>query len=98
GRTIAGNYGYGKSDFPNALKYSSQALQLFRETGDKIGTARILGDMGVVYWYQSNYPEALKYYFDALRINEELDNKGDIAATLVNIGLVYNSQHEYQKA
>jgi len=97
-RTIAGNYGYGKSDYPAALKYSSQALQLFLEIGDKTGTARILGDMGVVLWYQSNYPEALKYYFDALRLNEELGNKPDIAATLTNIGIVYNSQQDYQKA
>lgn len=97
-RTIAGNYGYGKSDYPAALKYSSLALQLFREIGDKTGTARILGDMGVVLWYQSNYPEALKYYFDALRLNEELGNKADIAATLTNIGIVYNSQQDYQKA
>jgi tetratricopeptide (TPR) repeat protein len=98
GRTIAGNYGYGKSDYRAALKYSSQALQLFLEIGDKTGTARILGDMGVVLWYQSNYPEALKYYFDALRLNEELGNKPDIAATLTNIGIVYNSQQDYQKA
>ena len=97
-RTIAGNYGYGKSDYPAALKYSSKALQLFREIGDRTGTARILGDMGVVLWYQSNYPEALKYYFDALRLNEELGNKGDIAATLTNIGIVYNSQQDYHKA
>ena len=98
GRTIAGNYGYGKSDYSTALKYSLQALQRFKEIGDKTGTARILGDIGVVYWYQSDYPNALKYYFDALRINEELNNKGDIAATLCNIGIVYNSEKEYQKA
>ena len=98
GRTIAGNYGYGKSDYSTALKYSLQALQRFKEIGDKTGTAKILGDIGVVYWYQSDYPNALKYYFDALRINEELNNKGDIAATLCNIGIVYNSEKEYQKA
>ena len=98
GRTIAGNYGYGKSDYSTALKYSLQALQQFKEIGDKTGTAKILGDIGVVYWYQSDYPNALKYYFDALRINEELNNKGDIAATLCNIGIVYNSEKEYQKA
>ncbi len=97
-RTIAGNYGYGKSDFATALKFSFQALQLFQEIEDKIGTARIMGDIGVVYWYQSDYPNALKYYFDALRINEELNNKPDIAATLCNIGIVYNSEKEYQKA
>ncbi len=97
-RTIAGNYGYGKSDYTTALKYSLQALQLFKEIEDKTGTARILGDMGVVYWYQSDYPNALKYYFDALRMNEEINNKPDIAATLCNIGIVYNSEKEYQKA
>ena len=97
-RTIAGNYGYGKSDYATALKYSLQALQQFKEIGDKLGTARILSDIGVVYWYQSNYPDALKYYFDALHINEEIDNKPDIAVTLCNIGIVYNSQQDYQKA
>jgi len=97
-RTIAGNYGYGKSDYTAALKYSFQALKQFKEIGDKLGTARILGDIGVEYWYQSNYPEALKYYFDALRINEEINNKPDIAVTLCNIGIVYNNQKDYQKA
>ena len=97
-RTIAGNYGYGKSDFAMALKYSSQALSLFEEIGDKVGRAKMLGDIGVVHWYQSNYPEALNYYFEALRIHEELGNKPDMAATLCNIGIVYNSQKEYHKA
>ena len=70
-KVIAGNYGYGKSDYTRALEYSLKALQQFKEIGDKTGTAKILGDIGVVYWYQSDYPNALKYYFDALRINEE---------------------------
>jgi len=97
-RTIAGNYGYGKSDYAPALEYSLQALQQFKEIGDKLGTARILSDIGVIHWYQANYPNALKYYFDALRINEEIGNKPDIAVTLCNIGIVYNNQKDYQKA
>ncbi|KAA9034465.1 tetratricopeptide repeat protein [Ginsengibacter hankyongi] len=97
-RTIAGNYSFGKSDYATALKYSLQALEQFKEIGDKLGTARILSDIGVIHWYQANYPNALKYYFDALRINEEINNKPDIAVTLCNIGIVYNSQKEYQKA
>jgi hypothetical protein len=39
-RTIAGNYGYGKSDYAPALRYSLQALQQFTEIGDKLGTER----------------------------------------------------------
>ena len=97
-RTIAGNYGFGKSDYANALKYSVQALEQFKAIEDKLGTARILSDIGVIHWYQANYPNALKYYFDALSINEEINNKPDIAVTLCNIGIVYNSQKDYQKA
>jgi two-component system, NtrC family, sensor kinase len=97
-RTIAGNYGFGKSDYATALEYSLQGLEQFREIEDKTGTARMLSDIGVIHWYQSEYPDALKYYFDALRINEEIGNKPDIAVTLCNIGIVYNSQKEYEKA
>src|SRR6185437_979170 len=57
-RTIAGNYGFGKSDYATALKYSLQSLQQFEEIGDKLGTARILSDIGVIHWYQANYPDA----------------------------------------
>jgi tetratricopeptide (TPR) repeat protein len=97
-RTIAGNYGFGKSDYATALEYSLKGLQQFREIRDKTGTARMLSDIGVIHWYLSQYPDALKYYFDALRINEEIGNKPDIAVTLCNIGIVYNSEKEYQKA
>jgi tetratricopeptide (TPR) repeat protein len=97
-KVIAGNYGYGKSDYDRALEYSLKSLQLFKETEDKTGTAKMLGDIGVVYWFQSDYPNALKYYFDALRIHEERGIKNEIAATLCNIGIVYNSQGDYPKA
>ena len=97
-KVIAGNYGYGKSDYAQALEYSLKGLQLFKETADKTGTAKMLGDIGVVYWYMSDYPNALKYFFDALRIDEELGIKNEVAATLCNIGIIYNSQKDYNKA
>src|SRR5688572_5293118 len=97
-KVIAGNYGFGKSDYSKALEYSLKALQLFKEIEDEIGTAKTLGDIGVVYWFQSDYPNALKYFFDTLKINEEHGIKNEIAATLCNIGLVYNNQEDYPKA
>jgi len=95
---IAGNYGYGKSDYSKALEYSLRALQHFEEMGDEIGKAKMLGDIGVVYWYQSDYPNALKYFFDALKINEERGIKRGMAETLGNIGILYYSQEDYPKA
>jgi len=66
--------------------------------GDSTGMAKILGDLGVLYWFQSDYPNALKYYFDALKINEALGIKNEMAATLCNIGIIYNNQEDYPKA
>ena len=97
-KVIAGNYGYGKSDYARGLEYSLKALQEFKELEDEIGTAKTLGDIGVVYWFQSDYPNALKYFFDALRINEEHNIKNEVAATLCNIGIIYNSQEDFTKA
>jgi tetratricopeptide (TPR) repeat protein len=97
-KVIAGNYGYGKADYVQALDYSFKSLQQFTELEDKIGTAKILGDIGVVYWFQSDYPNALKYFFEALRINEKCGIRNETAATLCNIGLVYYSQEDYRKA
>jgi hypothetical protein len=53
-KVIAGNYGYGKSDYTQALEYSFKSLQQFREIGDSTGTAKILGGIGVVYWFQAS--------------------------------------------
>ena len=97
-RATGVNYAYGKSDYPGALEYFFKALKLYQEIEDKTGIAKILSNIGVVYWYQSDYPNALKYYFDALRIDEQSGNKNGIAATLCNIGIVYNSQEDYTKA
>ena len=97
-KVIAGNYGYGKSDYDKGLEFALKSLKEFKELGDKTGTAKILGDIGVIYWFKSDYPNALKYFFDALRIHEELGIKNEIAATLGNIGLVYNSQEDYPSA
>jgi len=97
-KVIAGNYGYGKSEYGPALEYSLKSLEVFKEMGDSTGMAKILGDLGVLYWFQSDYPNALKYYFDALKINEALGIKNEMAATLCNIGIIYNNQEDYPKA
>ncbi|MBZ5857408.1 tetratricopeptide repeat protein [Flavihumibacter profundi] len=97
-KVIAGNYGYGKSDYVRAIEYALKSLEQFKEIGDKKGTAKILGDIGVIYWFKSDLPNALKYYFDALKIHEERGIKNEVAATLCNIGIVYNSLEDYPKA
>jgi len=95
---IGVNYTFGKSDYTDGLGYFLKALNLIEELGSKPKKAKVLNNIGVVYWYQSDYPKALEYYFKALKIDEELGDKSEIAGTLCNIGIVYNSQEDYPKA
>ncbi|MBK9733294.1 MAG: tetratricopeptide repeat protein [Chitinophagaceae bacterium] len=97
-RTIGINYCFGKSEYSKSLDYFLKALDQVEEMKDRSGMARVLSNLGVVYWYQSDFPKALEYYFNALKIDDELGDKSGVARTLGNIGIVYNSQEDFPKA
>jgi len=95
---ILGNVYRNLSNYPKALEYSSKALHINEEIGNKSGIAVNLGNIGIVYHQLSDYPKALEYYSKALHINEEFGNNGGIAINLGNIGIVYYKLTEYPKA
>ncbi len=97
-RALGVNHGFGKSEFAEALAAFSKSLAISQETGDKVDAAKVLNNMGVVYWYLSDYPNAIEHYYKALQIHETLGNKDEIAIALGNIGLVYNNQGDFPKA
>ena len=97
-KVIAGNYGYGKSDFPNALKYYFDALKIHEEGGVKNEVAATLMNIGIVYNSLEDYPKALDYMLRANKIDEELGNKSGVAANLGNIGQLYISLGDTAKA
>ena len=89
---------FNLSDLPKALEYSSKALQINEEIGNKKGIAANLGNLGNIYNKLSDNPKALECYSKALHISEEIGNKAGIAAALANIGLVYSNLSDYPKA
>ena len=97
-RALGVNFGFGKSEFPEALSWFSKSLALAEKTGDKSNAAKALNNMGVIYWYLSDFPKAVEHYFKAMQIHEQLANKVEVAIALANIGIVYNSQGDYAKA
>jgi class 3 adenylate cyclase len=97
-RALGVNYSFGKSMFHESLKAFAASLELAEETDDQADAAKVLNNMGVVYWYLSDFPKALDHYFQALPIHEALGRKDEMANTLSNIGLIYNSQEDYPKA
>ena len=97
-RALGVNFGFGKSEFPEALSWFSKSLVLAEKTGDKSNAAKALNNMGVIYWYLSDFPKAVEHYYKAMQIHEQLGNKVEVAIALANIGIVYNSQGDYAKA
>jgi serine phosphatase RsbU (regulator of sigma subunit) len=76
-------------DYPKALDYCFQALDLQQELGNRKGEAVNLSNIGITYMSQGNYPKALEYYFKSLAIDNELGNKDGQLRNYGNIGGVY---------
>ena len=86
------------SDYPKALEYYSQALDINEQIGNKNGIASNLGNIGSVYFNLSDFPQALDNQNKALKINEQIGNKNGIAPNLGNIGNVYFALSDYSHA
>lgn len=97
-KALGVNYGFGKSEYSESLAAFSKSLAISEEMHDQANAAKVLNNMGVIYWYLSDFPKAIEHYYKALQIHEALGNKHEMANSLSNIGLVYNSQEDYPKA
>ena len=93
-----GNCNWSLSEYDNAFKYYSKALEINIKVDNKQQQAAILGNMGVIMDTRGRYAEALTYYFKSLKIEEEINNEKGQAVTLGNIGIIYYNQKEYGKA
>ena len=85
-------------NYPKALEYDLNALDLYQKIGNKNGIASLLGNIGIVYWNQENYPKAREYYLKAFDINKETGNKELMASNIGNIGIIYKDEGNYPKA
>jgi serine/threonine protein kinase/Tfp pilus assembly protein PilF len=77
----------GKLD--EALGEMEQALQLYKDLGNREGEANVLNAIGVVHNRRSEFEKAIEYYQRSIDIKQELGDKRGIAASLGNLGLVY---------
>ncbi|MEM9217647.1 MAG: tetratricopeptide repeat protein [Cyanobacteria bacterium P01_F01_bin.150] len=91
---IADDFG----DYPEALDYYQQALEIRREIGDRAGEGVTLNNIGGIYDNLSDYPKALDYYQQALGIRREIGDRVGEGRTLNNIGGTYDNLGDYPKA
>ena len=97
-----------QTDYPKALMYFNQSLELREDIGDSLGMASTLNNIGNIYYPQAQYPSALKYFLKSLKIRDILNNSADsntvnknkkgLADAYLNIGNVHYAQFEYENA
>lgn len=86
------------SNYPQAIKFLSEAIKLSKSLGEKKIMADSLNIVGIINDKLNNYSNALKAYFKALRLYEELTLHKSIAIVLSNIGLIYTNINDYRNA
>ncbi|MFN8360784.1 MAG: adenylate/guanylate cyclase domain-containing protein [Candidatus Kapaibacterium sp.] len=88
-----------RADFTGSLEYYTIAQQLYNDTGDTAGIARVLNGIGIVYCDGStDYPMSLESFEQSLALFRSLgvrywiaQNLGCIANVYYNVGLLEKS-------
>ena len=90
--TIYGNMGniYGEErQLQEAVNHFNKSLEIFQVIGLKRGEARMLHNLGLIFFYLDNENLALEYFNNSLDLMKELGLEDLSYRTLANIGDVY---------
>ena len=94
--TLATPFSYqDKEDLLRRKRINEYLLEKVRDKEEK---TKILGELGVIYYYLGELNKALEYYKKALELDEGLGIKEGIAKDLGNIGIIYRIKGELDKA
>ena len=86
-----GNAWVGFQNYPQALPFYLESLQIREHTGNLTGQAICIYNLGVIYEKLYEKRLALKYFFHSLRLDSITNNKEGMAFDLNKIGQVYLS-------
>ncbi|MCU0565244.1 MAG: tetratricopeptide repeat protein [Oculatellaceae cyanobacterium Prado106] len=87
-----------QSNYPSALEYYQQSLEVARAIGDVHGEGTTLMNLGVVYKDQGKWNEAIAIYEQSLQIYRAIGDVHGEGQTLNNLGTVYQAQGKWTEA
>ena len=88
---------FGRSNYPKALEYVLQSLQINESIGDMTSLARNYGNIGRIYSSQKDYTNALYYLSKAIEIFKKTGNER-VRITYVTIGEIYEEKNQLDSA
>jgi tetratricopeptide (TPR) repeat protein len=97
----------GQKDYPLAISFSQRALILARQTGDKLGEANALTNVGysevraahaIDLMDEDVYEQNISYLDRGLKLAETLEDKQSLALCYHSLGLAYLTIQQPEKA
>ncbi len=95
---IIGVYYKVRGNYSIALRYYMNSLKISEKSGDKLATAKVLGNIGILYKIQNKMGNAFKYTRRALKINKSINYQLGVGSNLTNLGLLYYKLKQYDNA
>lgn len=94
----AGVLAYYQGDHARALELEGQSLALYRDLGEKGGTALALNNLGNLARDLGDYSRAESLFTESLSLFRELANEARTATVLNNLGLVAYDMGDSERA
>lgn len=95
---LLGIYYEEKSDFFRALDLYERALEIFSESGNRVGMANCFNNHGIIYRVLGDSPRSMEYFQKALSIYTDLGDIKGMANCYNNIGIIFHDQGDLNRA
>jgi CHAT domain-containing protein/tetratricopeptide (TPR) repeat protein len=89
---------HAQGNYERELELLEDALDLYRQSGNRHNEATALQLLGGAYQGLSDYDRALEHFQEALAISRELENRWGEARMLHGIGNVYSALSDHDEA
>jgi tetratricopeptide (TPR) repeat protein len=94
----AGSLAYWQSDLDEAERHYREALAIFRELGDRPGTAQVTHDLAFVPILRGTGPEAGRLLQEAIELYEEIGDGERAARARADLGLLLMAKGDHSAA
>lgn len=93
-----GNLHSDMGEFAQAMKYSIDALEIFKELDNLEGMGSTNNNIGNIFLFQNKYDEAYPYYEKALYYFNQVEQKMNKSNVLQNLASIHIHRKEYPEA
>lgn len=93
-----GNINADLGEFTDAMKHSTEALEIFKELENIEGMGSTNNNIGNIFLFQKNFDEAFPHYEKALYYFNQVDQKMNKSNVLQNMASIHIHKEQYPEA